>query len=59
MLSRIKVLSEQQTTMTDLQQVGRYGLTPVWADGHATGIYTYRMLRALCPCPACKAAAQA
>ncbi|HLH26314.1 MAG TPA: DUF971 domain-containing protein [Chloroflexota bacterium] len=56
MLSRIKVLSEQQTQMVDLQQVGRYGLTPVWADGHATGIYSYRMLRALCECPACKAA---
>src|SRR4051794_35291464 len=56
MLSQIKMLSEQQTQMVDLQQVGRYGLPPVWADGHATGIYSYRMLRAGCECPACKAA---
>jgi DUF971 family protein len=25
--------------------VGRYGLTPVWGDGHETGIYTFKMLR--------------
>ncbi len=25
--------------------VGGYGLQPVWADGHATGIYTFDHLR--------------
>lgn len=35
--------------------VGRYGLDPVWGDGHDTGIYTYRYLRTLCPCPQCTA----
>ena len=25
--------------------VGGYGLQPVWADGHATGIYTFEHLR--------------
>ena len=59
MLSRITMLTPQQTTMIDLRPVGRYGLTPVWADGHETGIYSYRMLRARCCCDACKAAAGA
>src|SRR5262245_64492836 len=27
--------------------VGGYGITPVWADGHATGIYTFEYLRRL------------
>ena len=52
-LSRTDRLTPQQTDMVDLRVVGRYGLTPVWADGHATGIYTYRALRALCQCEAC------
>lgn len=46
-------LTPQQTEMVDLRVVGRYGFTPVWADGHATGIYTFRALRAMCECPAC------
>ncbi len=56
MLSQLDRLSPQQTEMVDLRPVGRYGLTPVWADGHETGIYTYRMLRAACGCAACTAA---
>ena len=27
------------------------GLT--WADGHSTGIYSFRMMRAICPCEEC------
>lgn len=27
--------------------VGGYGLSLTWADGHATGIYSYRLLRNL------------
>ena len=37
--------SEEQVTLKELYPVGRYGLTPVWADGHDTGIYTFQMLR--------------
>jgi DUF971 family protein len=48
--------SEQQTTLYELQPVGRYGLTPVWGDGHHTGIYTYERLRATCECDDCRAA---
>lgn len=45
--------SEQQTTLYELVPVGRYGLTPVWGDGHRTGIFTYERLRALCQCEEC------
>ena len=48
--------TEQQTTLYELQPVGRYGLTPTWGDGHHTGIYTYERLRATCECAECRAA---
>jgi DUF971 family protein len=37
-----------------LAPVGRYGVQPVWADGHDTGIFTFEVLRGLCPCPECR-----
>jgi len=37
--------TEEQTTLKEVYPVGRYGLTPEWGDGHATGIYTFKMLR--------------
>ena len=42
--------------LVDIEPVGRYGLKPVWMDGHNTGIYTYEYLRSLCPCTECAAA---
>ena len=48
------VFTPHQTTMYELQMVGRYGLTPVWGDGHRTGIYTYERMRALCECDECR-----
>jgi DUF971 family protein len=38
-----------------IQTVGRYGMQPIWKDGHSTGIYTFDHLRGLCPCDACRA----
>ncbi|HZU06595.1 MAG TPA: DUF971 domain-containing protein [Chloroflexota bacterium] len=55
-LAQLDRLTPQQTELVDLRLVGRYGLTPVWADGHQTGIYTFRALRAMCQCAACAAA---
>lgn len=49
-------LTDDQTTLYELQMVGRYGLTPVWGDGHKTGIYTYERLRDMCDCPECRSA---
>ncbi len=39
------VFTAEQTTLKEVHPVGRYGLTPVWGDGHDTGIYTFKMLR--------------
>jgi DUF971 family protein len=33
--------------------VGNYAISLSWGDGHNTGIYTFRLLRELCPCAAC------
>jgi DUF971 family protein len=30
--------------------VGRYAITLHWSDGHHTGIYSFPLLRKLCPC---------
>jgi DUF971 family protein len=39
--------------LQDIQEVGNYALQLAWADGHGTGIYTFRFLRALCSCSEC------
>ena len=30
--------------------VGRYAINIKWSDGHATGLYAFDKLRAMCPC---------
>jgi DUF971 family protein len=42
------------TRLRNLEAVGSYALTPEWEDGHHYGIYTWRYLRALCPCKDCR-----
>ncbi|MBI4306851.1 MAG: DUF971 domain-containing protein [Chloroflexi bacterium] len=32
----------------DYLKVGKYALQFLWSDGHATGIYPFRMLREMC-----------
>ena len=39
--------------LVHLEAVGNYAVSFTWQDGHNTGIYPYRLLRRLCPCPAC------
>ena len=41
------------TSINNIVPVGSYGITPVWEDGHAAGIYRWEYLRALCPCGNC------
>lgn len=36
-----------------IRPVGNYALHIAWSDGHATGIYRFDQLRAMCPCPKC------
>jgi DUF971 family protein len=38
----------------NLEAVGSYAITIEWGDGHKAGIYTWRYLRALCPCSECR-----
>jgi ATP-binding protein involved in chromosome partitioning len=35
--------------------VGRYAVHLRFSDGHASGIYSFEKLRAICPCPDCAA----
>ncbi len=51
------VFTPEQTTLVDMQEVGRYALQPIWADGHQTGYYPFTLLRSLCPCAECRAEA--
>jgi prepilin-type processing-associated H-X9-DG protein len=48
-------LTPDQTRLVDVRLVGQYALQPIWADGHATGYYTFALLRDRCPCDADKA----
>jgi DUF971 family protein len=43
------------TRLKTLVPVGSYAITPGWEDGHEFGIYHWSYLRALCPCPLCRA----
>jgi ATP-binding protein involved in chromosome partitioning len=42
-----------------IRLVGQYAINVDWSDGHSTGIYNFRDLRANCPCADCEAARQA
>lgn len=51
--------SDTQQEIDTLEPVGNYALQLRWFDGHDSGIYSYRYLRALCQCEPCRAAAGA
>ena len=36
-----------------IELMGQYAIQIGWTDGHDTGIYSFRLLRANCPCAAC------
>jgi DUF971 family protein len=43
------VLTARSFQMTRFTQVGGYGIQPVWADGHGTGIFSFEYLARLAP----------
>lgn len=49
----IRFVSGGDLTLEDIQPVGNYAVRLAWADGHQTGIYSFRYLRALCACSSC------
>jgi DUF971 family protein len=40
-------LTPQAFVLTRIIRVGGYAIQPVWADGHATGLYPFPLLRQL------------
>jgi DUF971 family protein len=47
---------EKPVDLASIMPVGNYGVSFVWTDGHATGIYRFDFLRSICPCDVCSAA---
>jgi DUF971 family protein len=43
-----QALNELAFRLRHLAPVGTYAIQPTWADGHATGIYSFDYLRHLC-----------
>lgn len=39
---------------TSAEGVGKYAIKFHWNDGHDLGIYSWRILREICPCEECK-----
>ena len=39
----------------ETEPVGKYAIRFTWNDGHQHGIYSWQLLRELCPCAQCKA----
>jgi DUF971 family protein len=46
-LTRVKTLSPDELQIRDVTLVGQYALQVAFESGHATGIYTFRLLRDL------------
>ena len=46
-LSRVTKLSDQELRIADVTLVGQYALQIAFESGHATGIYTFSLLRHL------------
>jgi DUF971 family protein len=36
------------------EPIGKYAIRFKWNDGHDLGIYSWRLLREVCPCEECK-----
>jgi len=52
-LASLATLPDDELRLMDMYSVGSYAVTPVWASGHAQGIYSFEYLRSLCPCSDC------
>lgn len=48
-----KYLDRHGEELQHLEAVGNYAVTFTWGDAHDTGIYSFRLLRGLCPCDDC------
>ncbi len=41
--------------MLNIEPIGHYAMQIQWSDGHGSGIYSFDLLRKICPCANCKA----
>ena len=48
-----KYLDLHGQQLVHVEGVGNYAVSLTWQDGHNTGIYSFRLLRAVCPCATC------
>jgi DUF971 family protein len=46
--------SGQPLALERVEAIGRYALRFYWSDRHDTGIFSFELLRGLCPCEACE-----
>jgi len=46
-----KPLSHQAFQLVKLDRVGGYAVKPVWADGHATGLFSFDYLKHVADAP--------
>lgn len=49
------VKSSSDIGITSIEEVGNYAVSITFSDTHATGIYSWEVLRELCPCTGCRA----
>jgi len=51
---RFHETTDTQQELDDIEPMGGYALSLKWFDGHASGIYSFKFLRDLCRCDACR-----
>jgi len=45
--------AEKTWRVDDIRPVGNYAVQIFWGDGHNSGLYTWELMRGICPCPVC------
>jgi len=48
-----RALAPEELRIQDVSLIGQYALQIAFQSGHATGLYTFSLLRGLCSCPEC------
>jgi len=49
----LPILGQEPLRPLSAELAGRYALQIHWSDRHASGIYSFEYLRAICPCTEC------
>lgn len=57
-ITKVRVVTEkdvpEDVRILDTDKIGNYAVTFLWSDNHYTGIYSFELLRKLCPCEKCR-----